>query len=101
MGNSIFNQDSNTGSSHSDVGMPVMAGVGGVKDMDPSPEKPVQSARTPTERKRKRKNNPGTPVDTGSAPPLTGSESGGKGVKKINEYFSKHNPSSPVRSVPP
>jgi hypothetical protein len=29
--------------------------VGGVKELDPSPEKPVTSARTPTERKRKRK----------------------------------------------
>jgi hypothetical protein len=72
------------------------------KETDPSPEKPVQSARTPTERKRKRKTNPAgnAPVDPASAAQLAAIDPGGKGVKKINEYFSKHNPSSPVRPVP-
>ena len=96
----LFSQDSNTGSCHSDAGMPLL--VGGVKELDPSPEKPVTSARTPTERKRKRKNagsgNSGT--DATGAAPLSVTDPTGKSVKKINEYFPKHNPSSPVRVLP-
>jgi hypothetical protein len=97
LGGGLFSQDSNTGSCHSDFGMPV---VGGVKELDPSPEKPVTSARTPTDRKRKRKavvsgNQPQEPP--GALPPAP-VDASGKGLKKINEYFSKHNSSSPVRA---
>ena len=53
---------------------------------------PVTTARTPTERKRKRKKADldGSGVDPNAV------DSGGKGAKKINDYF-KHQPSSPVR----
>lgn len=101
----LFSQDSNTGSCHSDGGLQMI--VGGVKELDPSPEKPVTSARTPTDRKRKRKNvtagnppNDPSAVGAQAAPAATSTDPSGKGVKKINEYFPKHNPSSPVRSVP-
>lgn len=64
------------GSSHSD------------KEVDPNT--PEKVPRTPSERKRKRKNE-----DSGGLP--------GKGVrtsstdKKINDYFSKHSGNSPIR----
>jgi hypothetical protein len=106
---SLFSQDSNTGSCHSDVGggvgLSMMQSIGGIKELDPSPEKPVSSARTPTERKRKRRNGPpGNNVVDAAATAGGGAtgvpDPGGKGVKKINEYFPKHTPSSPVRTVP-
>lgn len=41
-----YSQDSNTGSCHSDMGvMPLVPNLGGVKEIEPSPEKPVTSAR--------------------------------------------------------
>eukprot|EP00094_Tigriopus_californicus_P006845 TCALIF_06594-PA protein Name:"Similar to Tlk2 Serine/threonine-protein kinase tousled-like 2 (Mus musculus)" AED:0.13 eAED:0.13 QI:0/0.71/0.75/1/0.57/0.75/8/660/966 len=98
---------SNEGSQNSAVAMGVV-GMDGSKGptnllgMDQtSPEKmahAIPTARTPTERKqRKRKKDD---VDGSSMDPRAGS--GGKGAKKINEYF-KHQPSSPVRhpGVPP
>ena len=80
---------------HSASGAPV-GGAGNQNKPDPSPEKmahhPVTTARTPTERKRKRKK---ADIDgSGVDPNAVGS--GGKGAKKINDYF-KHQPSSPVR----
>ena len=103
LGGGLFNQDSNTGSCHSDMGgiSAMVPTIGGVKELDPSPEKPVTSARTPTERKRKRKTvTSGTnPVDPAGIV-TSGTDLSGKGVKKINEYFPKHTPSSPVRTVP-
>ena len=74
---------------------------------DASPEKPVTTPRTPTERKRKRKNAQGTPVlnpaGGTNAGPLPPGGSGGdaldghKTSKSISEYFPKRAPSSPVR----
>ena len=87
-----FTRDDSTGSANSGDGM----------ILEPSPEKPVTSARTPTERKRKpRKNaqqqsagtpaNPnlmsGTPIGDLTAP----------GSKPISEYFPKRAPASPAR----
>ena len=77
-----------------------------------SPEKPVTTPRTPTERKRKRKTatqaaqqtqsvslNPGAAgANTGQLPnsdPMGGD--GHKTSKSISEYFPKRAPSSPVR----
>ena len=66
--------------------------------IDPSPEKMSHvlppTARTPNDRKRKRKNADNNSDGSGSGP-----NSGGKGAKKINDYF-KHAPSSPVRNHP-
>lgn len=108
--------DSNlsTNSCHSNEGSQNSAAAMGVVGMDgtkgptnllgmdqTSPEKmahAIPTARTPTERKqRKRKKDD---ADGSSMDPRAGS--GGKGAKKINEYF-KHQPSSPVRhpGVPP
>jgi tousled-like kinase len=105
LGSGLFNQDSNTGSCHSDVGVNMVPTIGGVKELDPSPEKPVTSARTPTDRKRKRKTvtsgtNPADPAATAPIGAAVAGDPGGKSVKKINEYFPKHTPSSPVRTVP-
>lgn len=119
-------QDSNmsTGSSHSNDGnsrpgcQPPLSGMS-VMDksiVDPSPEKmshPIPTARTPTERKRKRKNQESGGVGSSPAgqladrgvgggvglPPGSVAD-GGKGTKKINDYF-KHTPSSPVRQPNP
>lgn len=92
-----------TGSAHSDH-----SDRGRDNLLEPSPEKqmihPVTTARTPTERKRKRKNIVSTSssegVDNvtpkrGAAPTPGGANN--ETNRKINEFFSKHPPSSPVR----
>merc|ERR550532_842173 len=102
----LLSHDSNTGggSNHSSAGTGV----------EPSPEKPVTTPRTPTERKRKRKTNasgpslqgpgggvgggvnPGTPG--GPLPDImAGSDAQKSSNKPIREYFPKRAPSSPVR----
>jgi tousled-like kinase len=106
----FHSQDSNTGgaSNHS-----LSDGLVS-KDLEPSPEKPVTSARTPTERKRKRKTTAGSaavgttaggilgsgPVDP-SPGGLPGTPDGGHksaaAAKPISEYFPKRAPASPVR----
>lgn len=92
----FHNQDSNNteggGSNHS-------AG-----ELEPSPEKPVTSARTPTERKRKRKTTAasatGGPTTATASPGLMAASDlveGHKPNKTISEYFPKRAPASPVR----
>lgn len=87
-GSTIHSQDSNmsTGSSHSD------------KEQD-TPEKVNSITRTPTERKRKRKiddiansKQPSMVVGPPPPPPRSVAE-----TKKINDYFTKHPVSNPIR----
>ena len=93
--------DSNTGggSNHSKEGG---GGTGSSGDLEPSPEKPVTTPRTPTERKRKRKTNPqsGPSLMTAPTGPIPGdimTSEAHKTNKPISEYFPKRAPSSPVR----
>ncbi len=101
-------------------GLPLTAVAAMEKGLtDPSPEKmshPIPTARTPTERKRKRKqpnNDSGGAAGAGAGGGGVGGQqadgrggagnagcgnsSGGKGAKKINDYFDKHTPASPSR----
>lgn len=74
-----------TGSSHSD------------KEVDPNT--PEKVARTPSERKRKRKVDDGGGSGPGGVPGSKGARSvGALDNKKINDYFPKHHVgSSPIR----
>ena len=105
----FHSQDSNTGQGSCDGHPPPL--VTALKDLEEpqiSPQKPVTTARTPTERKRKRKKASetagmtltGSPADHVAAGVMgvAGPDSGNKGAKPISDYFSKRAPSSPVRS---
>ena len=101
----LLSHDSNT--SGSNPGNHYGEGQG----LEPSPEKPVTTPRTPTERKRKRKTNASGPTliatpggggggdrgGPGSAPLPDISEAQKSSNKPISEYFPKRTPSSPVR----
>merc|ERR1712038_891750 len=90
-------QDSNTAgnSNHSGDGLLIP---------DPSPEKPVTTARTPTERKRKRKtatqnqpNAAGTPANPNLMSTAPIGDLKAPASTPITEYFPKRAPASPVR----